>query len=85
MKERFRHTPTASRFGYDRFYNEYGVGEQAFGYIEANECHSCGKDTPADMAPKRFYDAYHIEAQGRSEFRKMNAAPISMLYPYGLR
>ena len=60
-KERSKHTITPSRYGYDRFYNEYGLGTQTRGYIEPAECNACASDTPADMAPKRFYTAYHLQ------------------------
>lgn len=60
-KERSKHTLTASRFGYDRFYNEYGVGSQSRGYIEPNDCLTCSPDTPDNVAPNRFYTAYHLE------------------------
>jgi hypothetical protein len=68
-KERSHHPENASRFGYDLFPNEYGLGTQSRGYIEARECHSCAKDTPPNMAPKRFYDYYNLE-QSPTEMRK---------------
>lgn len=49
-KDRINHPPTQSRFGYDRFLNEYGVGEQSRGYVEPPECHLCS-DTPTGVAP----------------------------------
>lgn len=53
-KERTSHPNWFSRFGYDRFPNEYGVGVQTRGYIEPPECHECD-DMPHAMAPQRFY------------------------------
>lgn len=76
FKDRYSHPETQSRFGYDRFLNEYGVGEQSRGYVEPPECHLCG-DTPKDVAPLRFYDPYHLFAV-TSEFRKMNDSNIPM-------
>lgn len=60
-KERSRHPEHASRFGYDRFPNEYGVGTQVFGYIEPSICHDCAQDTPPNMAPDKFYTYYHLK------------------------
>lgn len=60
-KERSKHPEYSSRFGYDRFPNEYGVGEQSRGYVEPPSCHSktsnghCG-DLPTGMAPNEFYE-----------------------------
>ena len=71
-KERSTQTPTASRFGYDRFYNEYGLGIQSRGYIEPAECGRCASDTPKNMAPQRFYTSYHLE-NTPTEFRKMDS------------
>jgi len=75
-KDRINHPPTQSRFGYDRFLNEYGLGEQSRGYVEPPECHLCS-DTPTGVAPLRFYDPYYLNTSP-SEFRKMNDAMIPM-------
>jgi hypothetical protein len=60
-KERSTQTERASRFGYDRFPNEYGTGQWSRGYIEPEECHACASDTPKNMAPQKFYNAYNLE------------------------
>jgi hypothetical protein len=70
LKERSRHTLHASRFGYDRFVNEYGLGTQVFGYLDPNECTMCSQDTPKNMAPERFYTDFYLK-QSHSEFEKM--------------
>jgi hypothetical protein len=70
-KERTSHPLTASRFGWDRFPNEYGLGPQSRGYVEPPECSNCAQDTPKNMAPNRFYTAHHLKGTP-TEFRKMN-------------
>ena len=65
-KERHTHVPVHSRFGYDRFFNEYGAGPQSRGYIEPPEC-SCN-EAPPDTAPARFYSDFHL-SQNPTEFR----------------
>jgi hypothetical protein len=71
-KERTMHTLTASRFGYDRFPNEYGLGHFSKGFIEPVDCSSYSMlDFPKNMAPERFYSDYHL-FWTPTEFRKMN-------------
>jgi len=67
-KERSEHTEWFSRFGYDRFHNEYGVGAQSRGYIEPPECDSY-IDIPSNMAPERFYTYEHLKGNP-TEFKK---------------
>ncbi len=67
-KERFTHVPVHSRYGYDRFFNEYGVGPQSRGYIEPFEC-SCN-EAPPNEAPERFYSSFYLNGNP-TEFRAL--------------
>lgn len=67
-KERSSHPEYFSRFSYDRFDNEYGVGAQSRGYIEPESCHACN-EVPLDMAPEEFYENQYIKGN-LTEYRK---------------
>lgn len=67
-KERSQHPEYFSRFSYDRFDNEYGVGMQSRGYIEPAECHACN-DVPLNMAPEEFYEDRYIKGN-LTEYRQ---------------
>jgi len=60
-KERSEHPDWFSRYGYDRFGNEYGVGAGFNRYIEPYECHCDYPDVPDNVAPKRFYTKEHLD------------------------
>ena len=79
LKERSTHTLTPSRFGYDRFVNEYGLGVQTRGYIEPSECNICSQDIPRDTAPQRFYTDFYLK-QSHSEFEKTLNGKIVPFY-----
>lgn len=81
-EQNFFHTATSSRFGYDRFPNEYGLGTQSRGYIEPPGCSSCSMlDIPRDMAPERFYSDFHL-FNTPTEFIKLNSCNWSEAYDY---
>ncbi len=71
-RERSKHTLNQSRFGYNRLPDgfEFLAGPQSRGYVEVPFCHDCAQDTPADVAPERFYDELNLKASP-TEFRKM--------------
>ncbi len=73
-KERSSHTERSSRFGYDRYPNEWILGQFTRGYVEPPECHYCQPDIPKNMAPKRFYTDYHL-LNNPTEFRKLDQSP----------